>query len=175
VKIAVCGTHCSGKSTLVDYISETLHIPPINEVAGHFSEEERKNLATQLDILQSQIHEELSHDHFISDRSVIDNCAYIHFHAHLKNMESVYKETKKFVNDYLNKHPYDLIIFVDEYFPLVDNGIRNLDANQQKDVFDYLKKHITHLSKRFNIPTLFISGNTHMRYKTVEEWLTSQT
>jgi nicotinamide riboside kinase len=175
VKIAVCGTHCSGKSTLVDYISKTLEVPIIKEVAGRFTEKERQNLATQLDILQSQMNEEISREDFISDRSVIDNCAYIRFHSHRNNIPSVYKETKKFVNNYLTTQPYDLIIFVDEYFPLVNNGIRNLDENQQKIVFEYLKKHITAVAARYNIPLLVIRGSTRKRYELVKEWLTSQT
>lgn len=175
MKIAICGTHCSGKSTLVDYISKELNIPKIKEVAGRFTEEERQNFATQLDILQEQINEERTHVEFVSDRSVVDNCAYIYYHASKLGLESVYNEAKKFVNNYLSKKPYDAIFFVDEYFPLVDNGVRNLDKHQQEYVFNYLKNNIDGISNQYDIPIIHISGNTKKRMEVIKKWLTSQT
>lgn len=175
MKIAICGTHCSGKSTLVDYISDKLNLEKIKEVAGKFPEEKRKLLTIQLQILQSQINEELSRKNFISDRSVIDNCAYLHFHAKRLGIDFFHDKIKSHIKNYLSINPYDLIIFVDEYFPLEDNGIRNLDVNQQKYIFDYLKQNIFSVSKKFNIDLICVKGTTEDRYEMVSQWLTSQT
>lgn len=175
MKIAICGTHCSGKSTLVDYISNELNIPKIKEVAGRFTEEERQLFVTQLDILQEQINEERKHKSFVSDRSVVDNCAYIYYHASNQGLENVYNEAKKFVNNYLSKKPYDAIFFVDEYFQLVDNGMRNLDKNQQEYVFNYLKNHIDGIANQYGIPIIHISGSTKKRTEVIKKWLMSQT
>jgi len=175
VKIAICGTHCAGKSTLVDCIAKETKYPKILEIAGQFTEKERQCFATQLDILQSQIDEEQKHTSFVSDRSVIDNCAYIHYHAIKNNLEPIYSDVKKFVSNYLSKKPYDAIVFINEYFPLVDNGVRNLDEIQQKEIFNYLKKHINRISTKHNIPIIYVTGTTHERLKVIIPWLTSQT
>jgi nicotinamide riboside kinase len=173
VKIAICGTHCAGKSTLVVLLSKELSIPIIKEVAGNYTEKERKNLETQLHILNDQTNAESKNTDFISDRSVIDNLAYIWFHSEKNKMPRVYKEASEFVDLYIEtKKPYDLIIFVEEYFPLVDNGIRNLDVNQQADIYKFLIENAQKMCEKHNIPFLKIKGNTKKRIKVIKEWLT---
>ncbi len=174
MKIAICGTHCAGKSTLVDFLEKELHHPIIKEVAGNYTETQRQNLATQLDILNDQITTESKYLDFISDRSVIDNIAYIRWHSLKNNMPRVYDEAKDFIDLYIEtKKPYDLIIFIDEFFTLVDNGIRNLDKNQQIEIFNFLKDFTPKICKEHNIPLIILKGNTKTRIKAIQKWLTS--
>lgn len=172
MKIAICGTHCSGKSTLVNELSTELNLPRILEVAGTFKEEERQELSTQLDILHLQIQNELENESFISDRSVIDNSAYIYYHSMKQNMPNVYMEAKKFINQYLTNHPYNLIIFINEYFPLENNGIRNMDGEQQIKIYNFIEEILPGTCSQFNIPLIVINGSNEKRKRAVMQWLT---
>ncbi len=78
-RIAIIGTHSTGKTTLAKALSKELNIPFIEECARnhdvkHASVEEY--IKIQKDILTEQISAENKHLDFISDRSTIDNLAY---------------------------------------------------------------------------------------------------
>ena len=172
MKVAICGTHCSGKSTLVNQLKNKLNHPIIQEIAGNYTEKQRKDLLTQFNILSDQIKVEQTMKKFISDRSVIDNLSYIKFHSLKNNIPEVYEVAKSIINLYLITHPYDAIFFIGEYFPLVDDGIRNLDINQQEFIFKTLSEIAPTLCKDHNIPIIYITGTTQERSEEISSWLT---
>jgi predicted ATPase len=87
MKIYFSGSHATGKTTCVRYISEHYEIPAIAETARMvLSEKEmqvdaiRCNIALadkyQTEVFNRQILEEAKHKEFVSDRSAIDILAY---------------------------------------------------------------------------------------------------
>jgi nicotinamide riboside kinase len=172
MKIAICGTHCAGKSTLVDYLCETTNSQKIKEIAGNYTEKQRSKLPTQLKILLDQMNAEREHQSFVSDRSVIDNLAYIKFHAEKNESPQTYQKALKFVETYIEtEKPYDILFFVDEYFELEDNGIRNLDKDQQEYVYNFLKTFAQQFCKEHNIKLVTICGKNEKRIEEIKKWI----
>lgn len=154
VKIGICGTHCSGKTTLAQDLALHIPLPLIEEVAGTFTEKERMCIPTQYRILYHQVTREASLSSFISDRTVIDNYAYCMFHTDCSpDVAAV-----AFLECHLGERPYDLVIFVDEFFPLEDNGIRNLDAGQQAWIFFFVRRAAREMCRAHDIPLLPVRG-----------------
>jgi nicotinamide riboside kinase len=183
-RIAFVGTHCSGKSTLVDALVQELDdYPIIKEVAARFPREKRQHLATQFDIMSAQIAEEMKNSFFISDRSVVDNIAYttLNFQESINgktDLDFVISRVKLFTmclsleRDYLTTRPYDLIVFIDEMFPIEDNGNRCLNEGYQKWVFEFLKNEVALTGITYHIPVLDVTGSVEERVSAVLSFLT---
>lgn len=172
VRIGITGTHCSGKTTLTNDLCVRLGLPHITEVAAAFTEAQRQHYMTQYKILDRQISREKESYSFVSDRTVFDNMAYLSFYfgkhatedkipfSHLKAIMDLALHR---ITEHLILHPYSLIAFVDEYFPLEDNGDRNLDPDCQGSIFDYLSRTVFDQCKTYQIPVISISGSTEDR------------
>lgn len=167
MRIGLCGTHCSGKTTLSGELAKALNHPLINEVAASYTERDRKFVYIQLEILQNQMERELALNRFVSDRTVFDNFAYLQYHATLNNFVITIGEVQEIINQYMKIHPYDYVVFIDEFFPLVDNGQRNMEADQQKIIYGFLKEYAPAQCNKFNIPIIPITGNTPNRVQTI--------
>jgi nicotinamide riboside kinase len=177
-KIGICGTHCCGKTTLVRVLNELLGYPLITEVADRFPRETRGNLVTQMSIMGAQITEEMKNPFFISDRTVIDNLAYstLCFEESISgvaDMGEVFARTKQYMlcaglgTDHLSHKPYDLIVFVDEMFPIEDNGNRCLNVDYQKWIFEFLKTESGVASINYGIPVIDVKGTTEKRIERI--------
>lgn len=91
MRIYFIGSHCSGKSTLARYVSETYKLPMITEVARMVLSEKELQLDTlrsnldivddyQSNIFSRQLLEESKYSNFVSDRS-LDCLAYAAQHS----------------------------------------------------------------------------------------------
>jgi nicotinamide riboside kinase len=169
MRIGLCGTHCSGKTTLSGKLAKSLGLPLINEVAASYTEKDRKYVYIQLEILQTQIERELASNSFVSDRTVFDNFAYLQYHATRNNFIVTIEEVQDIIDRYMKMHPYDYVVFINEFFPLVDNGQRNMELDQQKEIYDFLKVYAPAQCNKFNIPMISIAGNTSNRVQTITD------
>jgi len=175
MRIALVGTANAGKTTLVKEI-ERRNIykghTSINEVAGKFTIDERQKLSTQLSILNHQIKAEEGCKNFISDRSVIDNYAYFLFHykksPSKRAMSELHQEYEMKLDRHLITKPYDAVIFIDEYFPLEDNGIRDMDEKMQDWIFDTLTHLVPLKCEVYHIPYYSIKGTTNARIEDLD-------
>lgn len=174
MKIAVVGTHCAGKSTLVDNISTYFDLPKIEEVASKYGKSDRPDVITQITILDRQMNEERCHDNFVSDRSVFDNMAYLSYYSRNLGGDG---ELSRFATmlaaiSHLKDNPYDYMVFVDEYFPLVDDGNRDMDSEIQEWVYTWIKDRIYYFSDIVRIPVIRVYGTTDNRILSIVERLT---
>jgi nicotinamide riboside kinase len=87
MKIYFSGSHSTGKSTLVRYVSETYKLPKISETARSILSERELQLDTlrydmdtvdsyQIEVFNRQLAEEAKYKDFVSDRCLIDILAY---------------------------------------------------------------------------------------------------
>lgn len=87
MKIYLSGSHSTGKSTLVRYISEKYKLQIVSEVARMILSEKELNIDSlradinlvnnyQQQVFSRQLAEEKKYDNFVSDRSLIDVLAY---------------------------------------------------------------------------------------------------
>lgn len=173
-RIGIAGTHCAGKTTLVEALNKILGYPEIKEVAAGFAKSDRKYLKTQLNIMGAQIEAEMATSHFLSDRTVADNLAYstLCFEESVQgmtDMSGVFTMVKEYLScvglgtEYLASRPYDLIVFIDEMFPIEDNGLRCTNEKYQKWVFEFLKVETGVISINHRIPVLDVTGSTESR------------
>jgi nicotinamide riboside kinase len=146
MRVGICGTHCSGKTTLARALAEEFDLALIEEVAAGFPRERRGALETQFAIMDAQIAaERAAGEDFVSDRTVIDNATYIEWCARhqpgaapLSVYGTVWAGQDRAIAHLIDE-PYDLLVVVDEYFPIEENGVRSLDAEQQAFVFSRLQ------------------------------------
>lgn len=176
MKIALIGTSNCGKTTLVKELEKQgvfKNHTIINEVAANFSKESRKSLVTQVEILQALIDAEQRYPNFVSDRSAIDNYAYFMWYYKNAPCKSSHSELYlKYINKFnfhMIQKPYDQLIFIDEYFDLEDNGIREMDEDMQLWIFENIKYATLLFKNIYDIPVSFINGSTNDRIALIKE------
>ncbi len=178
MKVGFIGTAASGKTTLVKELSAQKIYKNhniINEVAGNFTIKDRTKLSIQLAIMERQIKEEGKYNNFISDRTVLDNYAY--FLWHYKKLPSrcayweIINEHNRRFHKHLSTKPYDAVFFIDEYFPLEDNGIREIDYGMQEWIFNRLSDIACLYCDVYNIPLYYIAGSVRDRIEQVQDIL----
>lgn len=176
MKIGICGTHCAGKTTLVRDLRGVLdgHTCFIEDAACDFKREDRIFIETQRNIFMNQVRRESEGlGKFISDRTVIDNLAYaLVCDSKYSDMTITMRTILEDVGFHLKYNPYDVIFFVDEYFPLEDNGNRDMDDNHQRFMFIFLKTLIRMYSMQFNIPVVYVKGDRKIRVETIKREIT---
>lgn len=127
MKIAIIGSHSTGKTTLAkEMVKIYKNHFLISEVARIYGIEkinpEKRTLQTQKDMLQTQMNIEKYHENFISDRSVLDFGMY-------SGNEFFMLQTR-----FLMQNRYDFVFYLPIAFKLVDDGFRNVDETYQKEI-----------------------------------------
>jgi GTPase SAR1 family protein len=181
-KIAICGSHSCGKTTLLNALKKITMFetyPAIHELAAKYDPKSRESIETQFRIMQNQAHAERiyieNYNKFLSDRSVLDNIAYCsnsRNHVINRNLkgEGIYKKCYALSYNHLHKIPpaYDLLIFVDEILPFKHAPHRAFsDYKTQQFIYDYIKKELSELPIR----SVFVSGTTEQRIDTIIDYL----
>ncbi|MCL5003777.1 MAG: ATP-binding protein [Patescibacteria group bacterium] len=134
MKIAVIGSHGTGKTTLAKRISGILEFNFIPDVAREahekkFAINEQTPPETQFWILSKQIELERNTEApWISEKSLLDNLVYGTFS--IKD-EEVLRVLEKII---LRNLDYDLIFYLPIEFGLVDDGLRSLDVGFQEEI-----------------------------------------
>ncbi len=140
MKIAIVGTHGTGKSTLSyllasHYKKQGKNVKIIQEVArscpfpiNHGMTEEAARWI-YLEHARKELEAEAKHEVVIGDRSVFDSFMY----AQYFNITSDEILNSK-VNAYRHLHDYDKVIFVRPDIPLQTDGIRSPDIEFQEGI-----------------------------------------
>lgn len=161
MRIAIVGSHSTGKTTLLRLLSERLEISTLSEVARemiaesdklphHMTAAERGDF--QMGILREQIRRELAAEAFLSDRSVFDAVAY-------SFDTPSYGELLSAAKAHGDARPYDRIFFLPVEFPLEGDGIRNQDEEYRLAVENELLK----ILERTGTPYVRIAGTPEAR------------
>jgi deoxyadenosine/deoxycytidine kinase len=146
MKIAITGSHSTGKTTLCEqltklypdlyYIKETAReqIAKFGKLPQDMTTKERCKF--QEAVLDSQIEQELLHDDFIADRSVFDVLAYS---QDLPSYKALYKKAIR----HYDLNSYDHLFYIPIEFELENDGTRPLHLKYQKlidiRIQDYLR------------------------------------
>ncbi len=112
-RIAIVGSFSTGKTTLAEAVAEPLGLPLLPEVAREVA-----SLGFKLDkdatpevetlIFLRQLYNEMIHDDFVGDRSLID--------------------------EYQLRSQYTHVFYLPIEFPIVPDGLRPLDPDFQKEI-----------------------------------------
>jgi len=169
MKIAIIGTHSTGKTTLVNELKKHIDLPIISEVARNFPRDITDNpineMNRQMNIFRLQLSEELRHKIFISDRSTIDNAAYM-----IDALQKYgYYISKKLFVDVIgciniaieNIDRYDYLFYIPIEFDCVDDGFRNTDEVERENIDMIINKLVPN--------KIVITGTIEERVKKVLE------
>lgn len=160
MRIAIIGTHGTGKTTLAKMLSGIFKIPILGECARNHDIKNAnpdEYVKIQKDILIEQIAAESKHPSFVSDRSTIDNLAYwIHSCARMVD-DSI---NKKYINTSLeNAKKYTTIfLLVPEFYPR-DDGFRDTNLIFQLQIAETINT-ILYLHQ---IPHYILRGTVYER------------
>lgn len=176
-KIAICGSHSCGKTTLINELKTHMIFemhPVIAELAAKFPVSTRLNMNTQFNIMQQQVIAEVTYiknyGKFLSDRSVVDNLAYSTLVNKTHKNDAVYRKCIGLAYSHLFSliPPYDLLIFVDEILPYKEADHRNFNSHREQNfIYEFIKEELSKLK----IPVVTVSGDTSERINTVLEYI----
>lgn len=168
MRIGICGTHCAGKTTLAKALGEKYGLSMILDVAASMP---KATIRDQLAIMKAQMDAETwcssNEGGFVSDRTVCDNWAYI---TQFANDDELLYGLATYLKWAYIKTAYDLIVFVDEYFSIEDNGRRSIDSALQKLIYRLLATDIIITSFCNDLPICAVKGSTEERIKQIEDW-----
>lgn len=172
-KIGICGSHGTGKTTLAKRLSEETGLPLIIEQARIVAEQlninirdlepkSREGFLFQYGCLNYQIKEEQARWlGFVSDRTTIDNAAYwTKLYAGLWPARYSLRYYEVAFNNVKN---YDLIIYVPIEFELVDDGVRHIGLDMQKEIDIYIRAYLSLNARNY----ITVSGTTEERLERV--------
>lgn len=177
MKIIFVGAQGTGKSTILNYYKERGY-NCITEVVRNLSKEgvkinEKGNIKGQKIIFNTYKDLFSKNDNYISDRGLIDVCAYTGY-LHCRK-QSVQTE-KLFTNQYMdilefNENNSDVKYF---YFPIefqvVDDGVRSVDEDYRREIDGYIKL----ILDKTNVDYITVSGSIEDRIKIVNDYISSQ-
>lgn len=165
MKIAICGTSCAGKSTLAEAFAKKHRIHYIRETAAQVVYK-RKTFGGQLTIAALLSYEMEQFEDWVSDRSLFD--CYIY-----NEIFDIDDDLTNFIFDMATNSFDDteLFVFVDEYFPIEDNGIREIDEELQIMVYNRLRYIMVETKKYNDKKIIFVKGTTEERIAQIEEAL----
>jgi nicotinamide riboside kinase len=178
-KVAVCGSHSCGKTTLINELKKHMVFethPLIAELAAKFNPKSRLNMTTQFQIMQQQIIAEVTftknYGKFLSDRSVVDNLAYSTLVNKAYRNDKIYRNCIGLAYSHLFSliPPYDLLIFVDEILPYKEADHRNFSTyKEQEFVYEFIKNELTKLK----IPVISVNGSTKQRLEIILDYISA--
>ncbi len=170
MKIALTGSHCTGKTTILDNIEypnkiqEIARRELIQDVKPH-NMTPKERIIFQCEYWELQKKTEDSKKDFLSDRSLVDILAY-DFDI-FKSIE-VYAMLPKLVGR------YDILLYIPIEFPLKADSIRNPDVSYQIIIDNRIKdllERLQQLDQRLIVDTL--NGTVEQRTNKLKDLITN--
>lgn len=171
MKIGICGTHSTGKTTLVEALRTEEYFKdyffdinvtrwvreaglPINENTSDASQE--INLVKRIAHLNS-------FDNMICDRTIIDVLAYSTAGKHISKRSLEYQ--RKLLD--LNAHKYDYIFYLPMDIAVVDDGVRAIDPEYRKQIDNLIIDSLHYLDNIRELNVYMVKGSVRERIQKI--------
>lgn len=155
-KIAICGGHSQGKSTLVNKLKENDYIMSdlkfsfrlnlTRDLSKLVSINEGGDSISQYLVMARHLEFALTPGRWILDRGALDGIAYSHYFYEKGTVDKDIMEALKKVYELCIPH-YDKVFYIAPELPLVSDGQRSVD----KEFFDGVIKQFDFYTKHFSI------------------------
>lgn len=134
LRIVFVGSHSTGKTTLSSLVSEQLGLVLLPETArsvaaalnlhdlSRLTKEQAAHFQAQ--VFEAQLYNESCYSSFVSDRSIVDNLAYIVYHGLHVDDPAFLSTLKMRAQDHIEERPYSLVFFCRPFGEVVDDGFR---------------------------------------------------
>lgn len=164
MRIAICGAHWVGKSTISKLISQEYWLPILHDIVVDayklwFTINEETPIETQIWLTWKQVEQEKNHPVFVADKCIFD----YHIYAKALNMDNdVIEITRKIA---LKTHQYDHIFYIKPEFPIVDDWLRSTNIEFQNNIQDTYENFM----KEHNIKYNCITGSVEERFDQIKK------
>ena len=176
MKIGITGTHCTGKTTLLDALryetrfAQYAFLPEVTRWVreiGHNINEDGTDLTQEL-ILMRHIHNFWMYDRMITDRTMIDCYVYSKWLWHQDKISQVTmdKVESAFLRS-INEMSYDRIIYLSPEFPLVNDSVRSSNQQWQNEIHSHFKQVIEVYDLENEFRWIHVTGSVDDRVKQV--------
>lgn len=170
MKIAIVGTHGTGKSTLSyllasHYKKQGKNVKIIQEVARNCPYPINKQMSYQAALwiyyehAKKELESQLKHEVVISDRSVFDSFVYAEY---FKLTELINYSLQHIALEQL-KENYNKVIFIRPDIPLQSDGVRSTDGEFQKGIDEIFYDYMS-LIDHIEIKTSYIFEDKWKKY-----------
>ena len=140
-RVAIVGSFSTGKTTLAELVAEPLELPLLPEVAREvaalgFKLDKDATPEVEALIFMRQLYNEMIHEHFVGDRSLIDTMAYAGWvldHQE-RRKEFAHWEVCVQIAEYQLRSQYTHVFYLPVEFPIVPDGLRPMDPDFQADI-----------------------------------------
>ena len=147
MKIAFVGSFSTGKTTLANLFAREWDYPLLPEVAREvvelgFQLDQNATPETETLIFLKTLRAELTHDHFVADRSIYDVLAYADWVMENKEERKenhLWWESREIATLQLRAR-YDHVFYLPIEFPIVLDGLRPDDTAFQADIDGRIKR-----------------------------------
>lgn len=163
MKIALCGAHWVGKTTLASILGSHLELTVLPDVVidAHsmgFAINEWTSMEAQLWMAAQQLAYEKNHSRFIADKCIFDYYVY----ARALDMDISLQETIRSVA--LRTHAYDHVFYIKPEFPLPHDGELRSTNQAFQDMVDTSYQEFLH---KESVDFSFITGSVDERVNQV--------
>ena len=142
MKITICGSQGVGKTTLVDNLPEKYQKYVIKKVIRNIVEKsdkrikvnEKADMCSQTSFFEAYLNILSDKKDYITDRGLLDVCAYTSYLMYKRKLGSgLYMIQRRCVEEYIQKNPDAVFIYIPIEFELEVDGFRSLDKTYQDE------------------------------------------
>ncbi len=140
-RIAIVGSFSTGKTTLAEAVAPKLGLPLLPEVAREiaalgFKLDKDATVETEALIFMRQYYNEMTHDGFVADRSMLDALAYASWvleHQERRKEFALWDACLDIARHHLRSN-YTQVFYLPIEFGIVPDGLRPDDPDFQADI-----------------------------------------
>ena len=174
MNIIFTGTHCTGKTTLLNILKDQSQLSNIftfvSETARTLKKEGKINInengddESQMILALKNYEIAVANKNFISDRCLLDVMCYTKY---LVDHDKCSQETLTFVEKLFNHVSYDILFYLEPEFQLISDGTRSKDDTFREEVLENFRYYI----EKYNLPVIRLSGTIDQRIAKIRETL----
>lgn len=179
MKIGICGTHSTGKTTLVealrteDYFRDyffDINVTRWVKETGLPINENTSDASQEINLLKRIAHLN-SFDKLICDRTIVDVLAYSTAGKQITSRSIDYQ-----VRLYeLNVHKYDYIFYLPMDIAVVDDGVRAIEPEYRQKIDDLIVNFLSQTTPDMHERIFSVRGSVRQRIQTILDIVTGET